>query len=103
MFFSNKRSIIKKVSKENIKYIEIYKKGGHVFQLFCDAQKASGTRGLNVNYCVSMLTANGYVPVADDKLLDLPEVKFEEGKEEEVIAKIEKGFEEFRSYVDIIV
>ena len=102
MFFSKSR-VLKKVSKENIKVIEIYKKSGKVFQLYCDASKAHGTRGFNVNYCINMLTINGFVNLIDNKTLDIPDVKFEENKEEKIILDIEECFSKFKEYADLIV
>jgi hypothetical protein len=101
MFFS-KSSLMIRGKDDALKVIEIYKKGGKTFRLFCETTKAAGTMGENFNYCVSLLTQNGFVVIADNRMLDIPEVDSKKMSKEEVLSKVHAGFEEFKRYADII-
>lgn len=102
MIFGNKsKSVLKNVTESNIKVIEIYKKGSRTFQLYCDVKKSQGTIANNTNYCISLLTDNGFSMLIDNRGLDIPEVKLE-NTQEETLKMIEDGFTEFKKYADII-
>lgn len=104
MFFksSKNHNILKNVNESNIKVIEIYKKSGKTFQFYCDVKKSQGTIANNTNYCVSLLTDNGFVKLMDNRDLDIPEVKLEFGNDKN-LEMIELGFAEFKKYADIII
>lgn len=102
IFGPKNKSVLKNITDSNIKIIEIYKKGGKTFQLYCDVKKSSGTIANNTNYCISLLTDNGFVMLIDNRGLDIPEVKLELGNDE-LLKMIEDGFIEFKKYADILV
>lgn len=102
MFFTKNR-VIEKFSKENVKVVEVYKRSGHTFQLFCDARKAAGTKGMNVNYCLFLLTPNGFVPLVDNRMLDIPEMNYVEGENDRMREDIKNAFAEFKGYVEVMV
>ena len=102
IFGSKNKNVLKNVGADNVKIIEIYKKGSKTFQLYCDVKKSSGTIANNTNYCISLLTDNGFVILIDNRGLDIPEVKMDIEKDE-LIQMIEDGFSEFKKYADIIV
>lgn len=102
IFGSKNKSVLKNITDTNVKVIEIYKKGGKTFQLYCDVKKSQGTISNNTNYCISLLTDNGFVMLIDNRGLDIPEVKMEMSKED-LQKSIEDGFAEFKKYADIII
>ena len=102
IFGSKNKSVLKNITETNVKVIEIYKKGGKTFQLYCDVKKSQGTISNNTNYCISLLTDNGFVMLIDNRGLDIPEVKIEMSKED-LQKFIEDGFAEFKKYADIII
>lgn len=102
IFGSKNKSVLKNITDTNVKVIEIYKKGGKTFQLYCDVKKSQGTISNNTNYCISLLTDNGFVMLIDNRGLDIPEVKMEMSKED-LQKFIEDGFAEFKKYADIII
>ena len=102
IFGSKNKSVLKNITDSNVKVIEIYKKGGKTFQLYCDVKKSQGTIANNTNYCISLLTDNGFVMLIDNRGLDIPEVKMEMSKED-LQKSIEDGFTEFKKYADIII
>ena len=102
IFGSKNKSVLKNITDTNVKVIEIYKKGGKTFQLYCDVKKSQGTIANNTNYCISLLTDNGFVMLIDNRGLDIPEVKIEMSKED-LQKFIEDGFAEFKKYADIII
>ena len=104
MFFksSTNHNVLKSVTENNIKVVEIYKKGNKTFQFYCDVKKSQGTINNNTNYCISLLTDNGFVMLIDNRGLDIPEVKMEMSKED-LQKFIEDGFAEFKKYADIII
>lgn len=102
IFGSKNKSVLKNITDTNVKVIEIYKKGGKTFQLYCDVKKSQGTISNNTNYCISLLTDNGFVMLIDNRGLDIPEVKIEMSKED-LQKFIEDGFAEFKKYADIII
>lgn len=102
IFGSKNKSVLKNITDSNVKVIEIYKKGGKTFQLYCDVKKSQGTIANNTNYCISLLTDNGFVMLIDNRGLDIPEVKMEMAKED-LQKSIEDGFTEFKKYADIII
>lgn len=102
IFGSKNKSVLKNITDTNVKVIEIYKKGGKTFQLYCDVKKSQGTISNNTNYCISLLTDNGFVMLIDNRGLDIPEVKIEMSKED-LQKCIEDGFTEFKKYADIII
>lgn len=102
IFGSKNKSVLKNITDANVKVIEIYKKGGKTFQLYCDVKKSQGTISNNTNYCISLLTDNGFVMLIDNRGLDIPEVKMEMSKED-LQKSIEDGFTEFKKYADIII
>lgn len=102
IFGSKNKNVLKNVGADNVKIIEIYKKGSRTFQLYCDVKKSQGTIANNTNYCISLLTDNGFVMLVDNRNLDIPEVKLEMG-EEKLTEQIEAGFAEFKKYADIVV
>lgn len=102
IFGSKNKSVLKNITDANIKIIEIYKKSGKTFQIYCDVKKSQGTIANNTNYCISLLTDNGFVMLIDNRGLDIPEVKLELGNDKN-LELIEAGFSEFKKYADIIV
>lgn len=104
MFFksSTNHNVLKSVTENNIKVVEIYKKGNKTFQFYCDVKKSQGTINNNTNYCISLLTDNGFVKLMDNRDLDIPEVKLEFGNDKN-LEMIESGFLEFKKYADIIL
>lgn len=102
MIFGNKnKSVLKNINESNVKIVEIYKKSGKTFQFYCDVKKSQGTIANNTNYCVSLLTNNGFVLLMDNRQLDIPEVKLEFGNEK-LEEMIRAGFAEFKKYADIV-
>lgn len=102
MFFKKTKNVLTNVTENNIKVIEIYKKGGRTFQLNADVKKSQGTIANNTNYCISLLTENGFVMLIDNRGLDIPEIKLELGNEEN-LKLIEAGFKQFKEYADVVV
>ena len=106
IFGTKNKNILRHVSENNIKIIEIYKKGNKTFQLYCDAVKSDGTIGSNNNYSLNLLTDNGFVQLIDNVQLDIPKINFVRGCDEELqkeyVEVIEEGFNKFKQYADII-
>jgi hypothetical protein len=103
MIFGKKnQNILRNIDDKNIKIMEIYKKGGKVFQLFCDVTKSDGTIGQNINYCLKLLTDQGFVVILDNRTMDIPEVKMSMN-EQEILMNIEEGFEKFKQFADILI
>ena len=104
MFFKSKtnHNVLNNVTDTNIKVIEIYKKGNKTFQLYCDVKKSQGTIANNTNYCISLLTDNGFVKLMDNRDLDIPEVKLEFGNDKN-LEMISDGFIKFKEYADILI
>ena len=94
-----KRKTMLCVKKDgDVKRLEIYHTRTKTFQLFCDVKKQIGV-GMNTNYCLSILTANGFVPVIDNRTLGIPDVKADTNKNE-LMNAIEFGFEKFIVFAD---
>ena len=102
MIFKKKQTRMEFITESNIKIIEIFKLKGKTFQLYCDVKKSQGTIANNTNYCISLLTDNGFVMLIDNRGLDIPEVKLELGNDKN-LEMIEAGFSAFKKYADIIV
>lgn len=103
MFLKSKtnKDVLKNINENNVKIIEIYKTNNRLFQLYCDVKKSQGTIANNTNYCISLLTDNGFVKLMDNRDLDIPEVKLEMGNE--VLENmIYEGFKKFKEYADIL-
>lgn len=101
MFFNKKSQRIENISKDNIIIVEIYKKGKNTFKLFCDVKKSSGSIALNTNYCVEMLTQNGFFLLADNRQLCIPELSTDSSQAEN-LESIEAGFNKFKTFADLI-
>lgn len=102
MFFS-KKNRIETLTEKNIIITEIYKKGGRTFQLFCDVAKSKGTIGQNQNYCLKLLTAgNGFTILIDNRQMAIPELTMDDGSPEEIVNKINEGFEKLKEFADIL-
>lgn len=86
-------------TERTYKIIEIYKSNGRTFQLVCDVMKSAGTIAVNNNYCIQALTENGWVLLADNRILEIPEVNLEMG-EKKYKKMIKEGFSDFKKYVD---
>lgn len=94
-----KRKTMMWVKKDgDVKRLELYHTRTKTFQLICDVKKQVGV-GMNTNYCLSILTANGFVPVVDNRTLNIPEVKADMNKNK-LMAAIEIGFEKFIVFAD---
>lgn len=93
--------VVENITKENIIIMDIYKKNGNTFQLFCNVLKSEGTMGNNINCCVNMLTSNGWVQIVDSRILGLEEPSMGTSRTK-TLTKIESCFEMFKSVADTI-
>lgn len=100
MFFKQSKRI-ENISDTNAIIIEIYKKGGNTYQLFCDAQKSSGTMGDNINYCLKLLTDNGFVMIIDNKQMTIPNINMDNDMDD-IVESINQGFEKFKEFVSVL-
>ena len=99
MFLNNQKLniVLENVAEDTITVLHILKYKKNTYKLFCDTKKASGTIGVNVNFCISKLTDSGWVVVADIKDLCLENVNVNEENEVN-LKRIEKAFEKFTEF-----
>ncbi len=97
--FKKRKTMMWNKKNGDVKRLELYHTRTKTFQLFCDVKKASGTIGMNNNYCLSMLTVNGFVPVIDNRTLGIPDVKVDTDWIE-LMKAIEIAFEKFIVFAD---
>jgi len=101
IFGSKNTNILRSIKEDNIKIIEIYKKGNNTFQLYCDVKKSNGTIGHNTNYCLKMLGDTGFNVLIDNREMDIPEVMMDLD-EEVILGQIEEAFKKFKKFADIL-
>lgn len=92
-----KEKVVKIETTDNLIVTKLYRRNGRTFQFFCDSLKASGTKGENVNYCLKLLTEEGFVVVMDNRQLGVPDMLRDDTNEIRA-QKIEEGFKVFKDF-----
>jgi hypothetical protein len=84
---------------KRIRAYEVFDYKGKTFEIFCSLSISSSCLGFNSDYCLHLLTDNGWKNLSDNRKLGINEPLSRGQSMDSELQKLEDGFNQFKEYV----